>query len=177
MSQTLGKRHRQRDIFFCCDAPVMRVVNLANLHSLGAGRLGINAVTEQKASGSKSRLSSFRLKRCGRSRDSQVAPQECEWGCCTLVQPISAPSMGLAALTADCHPLLVFPFFISPSLPMAPGIRIPNSKPSKIGGVTDFLIKANWVMKVAGICSHSMNGKIKALSKDGRHGVCEGSRF
>lgn len=58
MSQTLGKRHRQRErFFFSYDAPVMRVVNLARLHSLGAGRLRINAVTEQKAPGSKSRLS------------------------------------------------------------------------------------------------------------------------
>lgn len=50
------KAEMERDGVFFCGALVMRPVHSASLHSLGAGRLRINAVTEQKASGSGGRL-------------------------------------------------------------------------------------------------------------------------
>jgi len=46
----------ERD-FFCCGTLVIRLLHSASLHSLGAGKLRINAITEQKATGSESRLS------------------------------------------------------------------------------------------------------------------------
>lgn len=121
---------------------------------------GINAVAEQKASGSKHGADSsreqavsvgsqfsFRLKTCGRPRDAPVAPhgrggERCAW------VPHS-PSRVAARLTAHCHPLRF----------QGPGHS--HTKPKALQEqevLQDLLIEVKWVMKVAGVRSRSMNG-------------------